>query len=98
HLRLFYGRYLAERRMYDEGLSVLGALDPKKLVDPATCLFYRAVCEHQLLKKPEALKSIVALLKNTEGAPPSYVTLATLMQYELEGLNEKTLGHIARKM
>lgn len=98
HLKLFYGRYLAERRMYDEGLTVLSGLDPKRLVDPATCLFFRAVCEHQLLKKDEALATLKSLRNNVEGAPPSYITVATLMQYELEGLNPKTLGHIARKM
>lgn len=98
HLKLYYGRYLTERRMYDEGLSTLAGLDAKKLIDPAICFFFRAVCEHQLLKKDEALASVKTLLKNTEAVPASYVTVATLMQYELEGLNEKTLGHIARKM
>lgn len=97
-LRLFYGRFLAEHRMYDEGLTVLEGLDPKKLVDPATCLFYSAVCQHQLLLKDEALLSLKLLTKNTESVPPTYSAVASLMQLELEGLNPKTLGHIARKM
>lgn len=97
-LRLFYGRFLAEHRMYDEGLTVLEGLDPKRLVDPATCLFYSAVCQHQLLMKDEALLSLKLLTKNTESVPPTYSAVASLMQLELEGLNPKTLGHIARKM
>lgn len=97
-LRLFYGRYLAENRMYDEGLSTLESLDPKKLVDPAMCLFYSAVCQHQLLMKDEALLSLKLLTKSTESVPPTYSAVANLMQLELEGLNPKTLGHVARKM
>lgn len=98
HLRLFYGRYLAERRMYDEGLSVLEEIDPKRVVDPASALFFRAVCEHQLLMKTEALASLEKLTKNTEGVPASYTAVATLMQYEIQGLSEKTLPHVSRKM
>lgn len=98
NMRLFYGRHLAQRKMYDEALAVLAGLDPKKVVDPASCLFYRSVCEHQLLKKDEGLATIDKLLKNTEDVPASYSTVATLMQYELDALKDKTLDTIARKM
>ena len=64
NLRLYYGRYLAQRRMFDEALTVLQTIEPQQVVDPATCLFYRAVCEHQLLMKKEGLATINRLLKN----------------------------------
>ena len=99
NMRLFYGRYLAQRQMYEESLTVLSKVDPKTIVDPATALFYRAVCEHQLLQKKEALASIAKLLKNTEQAPISYTNLATLMQDELQGLKGGvSLKKIALKM
>ena len=73
-------------------------IDPKATVDPASCLFYRAVCEHELLRKDAGLATIEKLLKNTENVPVAYSTVATLMQHDLEALNEKTLDSIARQM
>eukprot|EP00475_Leptophrys_vorax_P025212 TRINITY_DN35256_c0_g1_i2.p1 TRINITY_DN35256_c0_g1~~TRINITY_DN35256_c0_g1_i2.p1 ORF type:complete len:158 (-),score=4.34 TRINITY_DN35256_c0_g1_i2:38-511(-) len=32
NLRLFYGRYLVERRMFDEALDQLNAIDPRQVV------------------------------------------------------------------
>lgn len=99
NMRLYYGRYLAQRQMYEESLTVLSKIDPKSVVDPATALFYRAVCEHQMLQKKEALSTIAKLLKNTEQAPISYTNLATLMQDELQGLKGGvSLKKIALKM
>jgi hypothetical protein len=98
NVSLFFGRYLAQRRMYDEALSNLKRVDPRDVVDPATYFFYKAVCEHQLLRKTEALATLDELLKNTEGVPVSYSTVASLMQYDLKELNDQSLGEVARKM
>lgn len=98
NLTLFYGRYLAQRRMYDEALDVLGRVDPGQVVDPATCFFYKAVCQHQLLLKDETRASLEQLLNDTENVPVSYSTLAELMKYDLSEFDEKTLGEVARKM
>lgn len=98
NLRLHYARYLVQRKMYDEALEQFEQIDPKATVDPATCLFYRAVCEHELLRKEAGLATIEKLLKNTENVPVTYSTVATLMQHDLEALNEKTLDSIARQM
>lgn len=98
NMRLFYARYLAQRRMYDEALDVFTQLDPHQVVDPATCLFFKAVCQQQLFLKDEALKTIDTLLRNTEDVPVSYSRVATLMQYELEGLRAKSLNGLARMM
>jgi len=98
NMSLFYGRYLAQRRMYDEALDVLKPLDAHQVVDPASCLFFTAVCQHQLLKKKEGLATIQHLLQDTEGVPVAYSTVASLMQYELKALREKSLDDITRRM
>ena len=95
---LFYGRYLTQRRLYDEALAVLAKLNPKAVADPATLLFFKAVCEQQLLRKKDGLKTLEQLLENTIGVPVSYRQVAELMQYELKQLKEKSLEEIARMM
>lgn len=98
HLRLFYARALAQGLMYDEALAVFARIDPAKVVDPATCLFYRAVCEHQLLKKKEGLATLDKLLHKTEGVAEPYLQVATLMQDELSSLDDQSLSGVSRKM
>ena len=98
NFRLFYARYLAQRRLYDEGLEAFEGLDPQTVVDPAGCLFFKAVCQHQLLMKKEGLATLKLQLENTEQVPLSYSTVAKLMQYELQALREKSLDEVARKM
>lgn len=98
NMQLFYARYLTQRRLYDEALAVLEDIDPQTVVDPASCLFFRAVCEHQLLLRTEGLATISRLLHNTEQVPVSYSTVARLMQYELEALKEKSLDEVSRMM
>ena len=97
-LRLYYARYLSQRRMYDEALVQFSQLDPARVIDPATCLFYQAVCQHELLMKDEGLKSIERLLSHTEDVPVRYTSVAKLMQFELEQLREDTLDEVARMM
>lgn len=98
NMRYFYARYLSQRRMYDKAIDVFAETDVKQVVDPAGCLFYKAVCEHSLLRKDEGLATLKALLQNTEDVPVRYSTVAELMQYDLEALKEKSLDEIARKM
>lgn len=98
NLSLYYGRYLAQRRMYDEALAVLSKIDPQEVVDPATCLFYKAVCEHQLLKQSEGLATLKTLQHDTEDVPVSYASVATLMEHELKALKDNSLDAISRKM
>lgn len=95
NLRLFYARYLAQREMYDEALAVFEQIDPSTVVDPASCFFFKAVCQHHLLMKKEGLETIDELLKNTEQVPQSYSNVATLMQYELQNLKEQSLDEVA---
>ncbi|MEX2287103.1 MAG: hypothetical protein WD648_08445, partial [Planctomycetaceae bacterium] len=98
NMRLFYARYLAQRKMYDEALRVFEKVDPAYVVDPASCLYFKSVCQHQLLMKTEGLATIELLLKNTADVPVRYSSVATLMQYDLEALKEKSLDEISRKM
>lgn len=99
NLRLYYGRYLAQRKMYDESLAVLSELNPRSVADPATCLFFKAVCEHQLLKKKDGLATLATLLKSTEQVPVSYSNVATLMEFELKGIrNGVSLTKVSLKM
>ncbi len=98
NVRYFYARHLAVLTLYDESLEQFRQIDPQYLVDPAGCLFYRAVCEHALLLRDEGLATLNHLLKNTERVPVRYRSVAELMQYDLEELEEKSLGEVARQM
>lgn len=98
NLEAWYGRYLAQRHMYDEALEVLSRVELRHAVDPAGCLFYRAVCEHALLMKEPGLQTLDRLLTKTANVPVRYHTVATLMRYDLEALEEKSLDEVARKM
>lgn len=98
NLGLFYGRYLVERRMFDEALDRLSTIDPRRVVDPASLFFFKAVAQQALLQVKPALASLDQLLKNVEGVPVRYSATATLMQADLQALEEKSLGEIARLM
>lgn len=102
-MRVFYGKYLVQRTMYDEALDVLAPVKVTEAIDPATLLFSRAVCQHQLQQKVEGLSSIEQLLQ-VEGIPVRYSTVAALMQFDLEQVAEQpgnagaVLDALARKM
>lgn len=98
NLGLYFGRYLVQRQMFEEALSVLEKIPVTEVIDPAGLLFHKAVCQHRLLQKAEGLITIEQLLKATEGVPVRYSTLATLMQYDLEALQDNSLDEISRKM
>lgn len=89
---------LVDRRLYDEALAVSTEVDPNLAIDPATWLFYRAVCQHQLLQREAGLKTIAQLLSATTPIPESYRSVAELMKIELEALKPGTLGEIAGLM
>ena len=80
NLGLFYGRYLVERRMFDEALEQLNAVDSRRVVDPASLFFFKAVAAQALLDIKPALESLDILLKNVERVPVRYSATATLMQ------------------
>ncbi|MCY2964529.1 MAG: hypothetical protein NT069_12995, partial [Planctomycetota bacterium] len=98
NLGLVYAKYLVHRQMFDEALALLESLPATEVVDPAALLFSKAVCQHHLLQKAPGLATIEQLLKNTTGVPMRYATLASLMQYDLESLQDKSLDEVAKRM
>jgi len=98
NLALIYARSLTNRRVYEEALDTLKGFGADQVADPAAYLFHRAVCEHAMVRKPEATKTITRLLEEAAGSPDRYKTVAALMLLDMHTWKEKDLGDIARKM
>src|SRR5262249_1936348 len=91
-------RALSNRRVLEEALETLKQFNPEQVIDPAAYLFHRAVCEHALLLKPDAGKSVSRLLTQAVDSPERYKTVAALMLLDMQAWKDKDLGAIARKM
>lgn len=99
NLALIYARALTNRRVYEEALDTLKLFGAEEVVDPSVYLFHRAVCEHAMLRKPEAVKSIQRLLDEAGSlSPERYKTVATLMLLDMHTWKDKDLADIGRKM
>ncbi len=98
NMRLLYGRWLVHEALFDEALVQLSGVKPDEVVAPACLLFYQGVVYHKLLKKGAGLKAIEQLLAGQQQSPRRYAEVARLMQQDLEGLEDDTLDHIARRM
>lgn len=98
NLRLWYGRWLVQERLYDEALEQLDGLRPEDVVDPASLLFYQGVVYHRLLNQDAGMETLERLLEKPDAGPKRYATLARLMQSDLKNLKEDSLDHIARRM
>jgi hypothetical protein len=98
NLRLFYARWLAQYRLYDEVLQQLADLRPADVVDPASLLFYRVVAHHQLVQPDEARTALVQLQEREGELPRRFQQVAQLVQRDLAGLEDESLDHIARRM
>jgi polyhydroxyalkanoate synthesis regulator phasin len=98
NLALAYARALSNRRVHEEALASLKGFQAEQVVAPSTFLFTRAVCEHALLKKPEATKTIIRLLEDSVGSPERYKTVSALMLLDMQTWKEKDLAAVARKM
>ena len=98
HIRLYFARWLAQNEFHDEALQHFEKLEIKKVLDPATMLFYRGLMEHQLLKKDECLKTINRLLENADSLPRRYQVLAKLVLADIKPLESDSLDEITRMM
>jgi hypothetical protein len=98
NLALAYARSLSNRRVHEEGLDILRLFRAEQVADPASYLFHRAVCEHALLLKLEASRTIGRLLDDAAQAPERYRTVAALMLLDMQTWKDKDLGAVARKM
>lgn len=95
-----YAKALAGKRIYEEALGSLKAVQPEQVVEPATYYFYRAVAEHALIKRDDATTSIVRLIEDVTDAPDRYKMVATLMFFDIQNWarEEKDLANIGRLM
>ena len=86
--------------MYEESLAALAAVKPEETVDPAAYFFHRAVAEHALMKKDDAMRTIVRLLDDVADAPDRYAMLGRIMFVEMATWkkDEKDLSNIRRLM
>jgi len=98
NLRAHVARFLSQNEFFDEALAHFEQIPLNETVDPAGVLFFKAVCEHRLLKKTEGLKTIRSLLNDTTDVPLRYRTVAELMNADLSALKEKSLNEVARMM
>lgn len=98
NVRYFLGRHLARLGAFNEALELLRQADLNFVVDPAGCLFQKAVCEHHLLLKDEGLATLAMLLDQTEGVPVRYRQLAVLMKEDLDAVETESLSEVARQM
>ena len=100
NLALGFARGLTNGRVYEESLAALAAVQPEQTVDPAAYFFHRAVAEHALMKKDDAMRTIVRLLDDVAGAPDRYAMLGRIMFVEMATWkkDEKDLSNIRRLM
>jgi hypothetical protein len=98
NLALAYARSLSNRRVHEESLATLKLFSADQVADPASYLFHRAVSEHALVNKGEAVASLKRLLSEAVDSPERYKTVATLMLLDMQSWKEKDLGAVARKM
>ncbi len=98
NLRLLYGQWLAQNRYYDEAIDQLSGLDPEDVVDPAALLFYQSSSLHRMPDKNGCLPLIARLLENEPVIPHRYVTVARLMQADIQPLKVDSLDEVSRLM
>ena len=98
NLRLWYGRWLAQQRLFDEALEQLEGLQPEDVVDPTSLLFYQGIVYHRLLNRDAGMEAVTRLLDGGDHFPRRYATVARLIESDLKDLKEDSLDHIARRM
>jgi len=100
NLALAYAKALSGKRVYEEALDALKAAVPEQVVDPAGYYFHKAVAEHALIQKKEAVHSIARLLDDVADCPERYKMVATLMYLDMQSWkdDDKDLTNIAKLM
>ncbi|QDS99427.1 hypothetical protein [Adhaeretor mobilis] len=98
NISLYYARWLAQHRLYDETIAVLKPLRVEDVVDPAALLFYRAVAYQQIVKPDMARAELVRLLEREDDIPRRYQQVARLLERDLANLDDQSLNHIAKRM
>jgi hypothetical protein len=80
---LAYARALSIRHVHEQVLDTLKGVRAEQTVDPATYFFTKAVSEHALIQKDQALDSIDHLLSDVSDAPERYRTVGALMVFDM---------------
>jgi hypothetical protein len=80
---LVYAKTLADRHVHDQVLETLKGFKAEQTVDPASYFFTKAVTEHALIMKDQALESIDHLLSDVADAPQRYRTVGALMVFDM---------------
>ena len=98
NLRLFAARWFMQEGLYDEAIDLVAELAPGDVVDPATLLFIKSVCHHQLVEAKPAAAAAEKLLERASEIPTRYEHLARLIAADIEAVEADSLDHIARRM
>jgi len=98
NLRLYYARWLAQHHFYDETIDQLQGLTTTDVVDPAALLFYQSIAYHRMPDKQQCLPLVARLLEQQEHLPRRYVTVARLVQADIEPLETDSLDEVSRLM
>jgi hypothetical protein len=98
HLSLYAARHLAQQQRYDGAFALIKDLAPEQVIDPATLLFYRAVCQHRLVELEDCRSTLERLRENESELPRRYRYLAQLMVRDTAGVEADSLDDISRRM
>lgn len=95
-----FAKALSTKKVYEESLAALNAVEPEKVVDPATFFFYKAVAEQALIKREQSVMSISRLLDDVSELPDRYRVVATQMLFEMLAwsADPKDLSNIEKLM
>jgi hypothetical protein len=80
---LVYARVLSARHVHEQVLETLKGFKADQTVDPASFFFTKAVSEHALIMKDQALDSIDHLLADVADTPERYRTVGALMVFDM---------------
>ncbi|MEQ9408530.1 MAG: hypothetical protein RIK87_12420 [Fuerstiella sp.] len=94
----YHARWLVQHRYYDEALPLLTELPAEDVIDPAGLLFYRALCQSQLLLRRDAINSLTLLLHYTLDVPDRFRVVAEMLQKDLAGQKDDGMDQVALLM
>ena len=80
---LVYAKALSNRHVHEQVLDTLKGVKAEQTVDPASFFFTKAVSEHALIQKDQALDSIDHLLADVADTPERYRTVGALMVFDM---------------
>jgi len=101
---LIYAKALSLRHVHEQVLETLNPFKAEQTVDPASFFFTKAVSEHALILKDQALESIDHLLGDVSDTPERYRTVGALMVFDMMGWKDgaqdlaSRLDPLTRKM